>query len=127
MHFNSDTITSGCACICPPENNSDDSKKKKSEDEGKSAASNGDTGQSTTPTSPAERGKGKLEKRRKGRDKSEKAEGKVIYDRVRDRAQEVIVHVHVCKYTYVMSEYSLIPRPTQLFSTTYYFYAGSCQ
>ena len=78
--------------IFPAENNSDDSKKKKSEDEGKPASSNGDTGQSTTPTSPTERGKGKLEKRRKGRDKSEKAEGKVIYDRVRGhKAQELIV------------------------------------
>jgi hypothetical protein len=79
-------------CIFPSENNSDESKKKKGEDDGKSAASNGDTGQSTTPTSPAERGKGKLEKRKKGRDKSEKAEGKVIYDRVSDhKAQELIV------------------------------------
>ena len=70
-----------------PESNSE---KKKGEDEGKSAASNGDTGQSTTPTSPTERGKGKLEKRKKGKDKSEKAEGRVIYDRVRN-----VLHVYI--------------------------------
>ena len=66
----------------PPENNSEESKKKKkNEDDGKSAASNGETGQSTTPT-PMERGKGKLEKKKKGKDKSE---GRVIYDKVRER------------------------------------------
>ena len=74
----------------PPENNSEESKKKKkSEDEGKSAASNGETTQLTT-SSPTERGKGKLEKKKKGRDKSEKSEGRVIYDRVRDRCNEYV-------------------------------------
>ena len=37
----------------------------------------------TTPTT-SERGKGKPEKKKKGKDKSDKSEGRVIYDRVRN-------------------------------------------
>ena len=65
--------------ITTTDNNLEDAKKKKSEEETKSS-SNGET-QVATPTT--ERSKGKLEKKKKGKDKSEKTEGKVIYDRVR--------------------------------------------
>lgn len=68
------TFTYMNVCIPFPENSSEVSKK--SDEEGRSAT-NGET-QLTTPTS-TERGKGKLEKKRKGK---EKAEGRVIYDRV---------------------------------------------
>ena len=46
----------------------------------------------TTPTT-MERGKGKPEKKKKGRDKSEKTKGRVIYDRARERGREWAVYL----------------------------------